>query len=59
MTTKKPGRPPIEGPKRIIPLRVMVTKGEATKIRSKARSLGLTLSEYLRSVAIPKTEGRI
>jgi hypothetical protein len=34
--------------------RFVTTKAEATKIRGKAKELRLTLSDYLRSVAIPK-----
>jgi hypothetical protein len=32
----------------------LVTAAEASKIRAKARSMGQTLSGYLRLVAVPK-----
>jgi hypothetical protein len=38
--------------------RFVVTKAEEKRLRAKAKKLGLTISEYLRSVAIPKEEGR-
>jgi hypothetical protein len=34
--------------------RFVATKAEAKKIRDKAKQLGLTISEYLRQMAIPK-----
>jgi hypothetical protein len=37
--------------------RFVVTKGEAAKVRARCKALNLTLSEYLRSVAIPKDTG--
>jgi hypothetical protein len=52
---KRAGRPEIApSQKRDEILRFVVKKSEAMKIRSKAKALGLTISEYLRSVAIPK-----
>ena len=55
---KRAGRPPkAASQKRNAIFRFMVTKAEASKIRAKAKELGRTLSEYLRSVAIPKERG--
>jgi hypothetical protein len=51
---KRVGRPPIEGPKRDVIIRFVVTEDENLKIRSKAKSLGLSLSDYLRRAAIPR-----
>jgi hypothetical protein len=52
---KRAGRPEIPASqKREEILRFVVKKSEAVKIRSRAKALGLTISEYLRSVAIPK-----
>jgi mobilization protein NikA len=52
---KRIGRPPIEpSRKRGVIFRFVTTAAEARKIRSAARRAGLTLSEYLRNVAIPK-----
>jgi len=52
---KRAGRPTVvKGQKREEIFRFVVTKAEASKIRSKAKELHLTISEYLRSVAIPK-----
>jgi len=34
--------------------RFVATKAEAAKIRARAKRMRVTLSEYLRSVAIPK-----
>jgi hypothetical protein len=52
---KQAGRPEMpENQKRQYIVRFVVTKAEALAIRKKARSLGLTVSEYLRSVAVPK-----
>ena len=49
------GRPKMaEAEKRDAIFRFVATKAEAKKIRAKAKALKLTLSEYLRSVAIPK-----
>ena len=49
---KRVGRPPMKGPKRDKPLRVMVTKAEADKIKANAEAAGFTLSEYLRRLAL-------
>ncbi len=49
---KRVGRPLMKGPKRDTPLRVMVTKAEAGKIKAKAKAAGFTLSEYLRRLAL-------
>lgn len=51
---KRVGRPPSEGPKRDVIIRFVVTRDEDLKIRNKAKSLGLSLSDYLRRVAVPK-----
>jgi len=52
---KRAGRPEIApSQKRESIFRFVVTKAEAAKIRAKAKVSGLTLSEYLRSVAIPR-----
>jgi hypothetical protein len=52
---KRMGRPEVAASlKRIAVFRFVTTKAEAAKIRAKAKELGQTLSEYLRSVAIPK-----
>jgi hypothetical protein len=52
---KRAGRPEIPPrERRTVIVRFVVTHNEAGKIRSKARAEGLTISEYLRSVAIPK-----
>jgi hypothetical protein len=52
---KRAGRPAVaESQKRVVIFRFVVTKADATKLRGRAKSLGLTISEYLRSVAIPK-----
>ena len=52
---KRAGRPEVpESQKRGRIFRFVATKAEAAKIRAKAKALGLTLSEYLRSVAVPK-----
>lgn len=40
--------------KREVIFRFVATKGEAVKIREAAQAVGLTLSDYLRGVAIPK-----
>jgi hypothetical protein len=36
-------------------IRFVVSKAEAGKIRAEAKRQGLTLSEYLRQVAIPRS----
>ena len=52
---KRVGRPEIAASQRRESIfRFVTTKAEAVKIRSKAKASGLTLSEYLRSVSIPK-----
>ena len=52
---KRAGRPEIaESQRREAIFRFVVTKAEAAKIRAKAKAKGLTISEYLRSCAIPK-----
>lgn len=52
---KRAGRPEIpSSQKRETILRFVATKQEAAKIRAKAKALRLTISDYLRSVAIPK-----
>jgi hypothetical protein len=52
---KRAGRPEIVPSKRReVICRFVVTKAEAGKIRKAAKVAGLTLSEYLRRVAIPK-----
>jgi hypothetical protein len=52
---KRAGRPEkAPSQRREVILRFVVTKSEAAKIRAKAKGSGLTISEYLRSVAIPK-----
>jgi hypothetical protein len=54
---KRAGRPKMTASKkRELIFRFVATKAEAEKIRAKAEKLGLTLSEYLRSVAIPKED---
>ena len=53
--TPRTGRPKIAaGQRRNVILQITATKAEAAKIRGNAKSLGLTISEYLRSLAIPK-----
>jgi hypothetical protein len=52
---KRVGRPELAANlKRTAVFRFVTTKAEATKIRAKAKELGQTLSDYLRSTAIPK-----
>jgi hypothetical protein len=52
---KRVGRPEIDpSQKRESVFRFVTTKAEAARIRDKAKALGLTISHYLRSVAIPK-----
>jgi hypothetical protein len=51
---KRAGRPEVApSQRREVIFRFVVTRAEAGKIRGKAKAQGLTLSEYLRSVAIP------
>jgi hypothetical protein len=55
MGRKRAGRPELKpSERRGETFRFMATKEESAKIRSKAKDSGLTISEYLRSVAIPK-----
>jgi len=52
---KRAGRPRIaKSQRKEVIFRFVVTKAEAAKLRSRAKSAGLTISEYLRSVALPK-----
>lgn len=52
---KRAGRPEIDpSQKRESVFRFVTTKAEAAKIRNKAKESGQSISEYLRSVAIPK-----
>jgi hypothetical protein len=54
---KRAGRPNVPpSQRRETILRFMVTKSEAQQIRNKAKAAGLTISEYLRSMAIPTPE---
>ena len=40
--------------KKFMKIRHIKTKAEAVRIRTKSKLLGLSISDYLRSVAIPK-----
>ncbi len=52
---KRSGRPKIaRSQRREVIFRFVATKAEAAKIRSKAKAEDLTLSDYLRRVAIPE-----
>jgi hypothetical protein len=52
---KRVGRPEIaDSDKRNEIVRFVVTKAEARQIRAKAKAAGLTISQYLRSAALPK-----
>jgi hypothetical protein len=52
---KRAGRPVIRASERRNEIfRFVATKAEAAKIRAKAKQSSQTLSEYLRSVAIPR-----
>jgi hypothetical protein len=52
---KRAGRPAkAASEKREVIFRFVVTKAEEKKLRAKAKASGLSISEYLRSVAIPK-----
>lgn len=42
----------MKGPKRDVPLRIMVTKAEADAIKAKAKAAGFTLSDYMRRLAL-------
>ena len=53
---KRAGRPEVaESQKRGQIIRFVVTKAEEAKIRAQAKRQGLTLSEYLRQVSIPRS----
>jgi hypothetical protein len=50
---RRPGRPKVaESERREVIFRFVVTKAEAGKIRQSARAWGVSLSQYLRTVAI-------
>lgn len=52
---KRVGRPEkASNLRREVIFRFVVTKAEAARLRSTAKAAGLSISEYLRSVAIPK-----
>lgn len=52
---KRAGRPAkAASDKRDVIFRFVVTKAEEKRLRAKAKASGLSISEYLRSVAIPK-----
>ena len=52
---KRAGRPEIAPSQRREHIfRFVATEAEAKKIRAKAKALNLTISDYLRGVAIPK-----
>jgi hypothetical protein len=52
---KRAGRPlKAARQKRVVIFRFVVTKAEAKRLRAKAKELHLSISEYLRSMAIPK-----
>jgi hypothetical protein len=52
---KRVGRPEVAASqRREVIFRFVVTKSEAGRLRAKAKAAGLSISEYLRSVAIPK-----
>lgn len=52
---KRVGRPAVaQSQKRNVIFRFVVTNAEEKRLRAKAKELGLSISEYLRSVAIPK-----
>ena len=48
----RPVKPASE--KRNVIFRFLVTKAEEKRLRAKAKDSGLSISDYLRSVAIPK-----
>jgi hypothetical protein len=53
--TPRTGRPKLApSERRNVVLQLVVTKAEAVSIRRKSKSLGLSISDYLRSVAILK-----
>lgn len=52
---KRVGRPAKPASERMDAIfRFVVTKDEEKRLRAKAKELGLSISEYLRKVAIPK-----
>jgi len=52
---KRVGRPEkAPSQRREVIFRFVVTKAEAADLRSKAKAAGLSISDYLRSVALPK-----
>lgn len=52
---KRVGRPNVPASeKRSEAFRFAATKAEAARIRAKAKAMGQTISEYLRSASIPK-----
>lgn len=52
---RRAGRPEVAmSQKRSVIFRFVATKAESAKIRAAAKAQGKTLSEYLRSVSIPK-----
>lgn len=52
---KRVGRPEVApSQKRRVIFRFVTTKAEAARLRAAAKASGQTLSDYLRSVAIPK-----
>jgi len=54
---KRVGRPELKASeKHTETFRFVTTKEESAKIRAEAKRLRLNVSEYLRSVAIPKEE---
>ena len=44
----------VKGQKRDVIFRFVVTKDEEKRLRAKAKALGLSISDYLRGVAIPR-----
>lgn len=53
--TPRTGRPKLApSERRNVVLQLVVTKAEAVRIRRKSKLLSLSISDYLRSVAIPK-----
>jgi len=52
---KRAGRPTVvKGHKRDVIFRFVVTKAEEKRLRAEAKRLNLSISDYLRGVAIPK-----
>ena len=55
MAKKRVGRPELEAnQRRSAVFRFVTTQEEGARIRAKAKNLRMTLSEYLRSVTIPR-----